>query len=63
MTDVMRQEYRPLTNQEKDSMSTVKQLAQILYNCIDNLGESRELSLSKTKEEEAVMWATKHLTK
>ena len=33
-----------------------------IVNC-DNLGSSRELSLAKTKIEEAVFWAVKHLTK
>lgn len=29
----------------------------------DSLGSTRELALAKTKMEEAVMWAVKHLTK
>lgn len=29
---------------------------------IEGLGNSRELSLAKTKIEEAVMWAVKHIT-
>ncbi len=28
----------------------------------DQIGQSRELSLAKTKIEEAVMWAVKHIT-
>jgi hypothetical protein len=30
---------------------------------MDNIGQSRELSLAKIKIEEAVMWAVKHITK
>jgi hypothetical protein len=32
------------------------------HNYIEALGQSRELSLAKTKIEEAVMWAVKHIT-
>lgn len=32
-------------------------------NLIDSIGQSRELSLAKTKIEEAVMWAVKHVTR
>jgi len=35
---------------------------ELLYGVLEGLGSSRELSLAKTKVEEAVMWATKHLT-
>ena len=33
------------------------------FTAIDVIGSSRELSLAKTKIEEAVMWAVKHITK
>ena len=62
MTDVMRQKYRELTETEKIQMQTVKEHVAIVYSYIDSIGQSRELSLSKTKLEEAVMWATKHIT-
>lgn len=34
-----------------------------LHQFMDSLGDSRELSLAKTRVEEAVMWAVKHLTR
>ena len=61
--NVMRHEYRVLTDAEKAHMKWIKDcgLDFILY--IDNrMGESRELSLAKTKMEEAVFWAVKHIT-
>lgn len=61
--NVMRHDYRPLTENEKFNMLEVKDLALDLYKKIDYIGNSRELSLAKTKIEEAVMWATKHITK
>lgn len=62
MSDVMRQKYRELTEGEREVMETIKVKGQQLYNLIDSIGQSRELSLAKTKLEESVMWATKHIT-
>ena len=62
MSNVMRATYRELTSEEKDHMAEVKSLALQLYEFVDSLGGSRELALAKTKTEEAVMWATKHIT-
>lgn len=61
--NIMRQEYRVLSEDEKAHIWTVKDLGLKFYAYLDNLGQSRELSLAKTKIEEAVMWATKHITK
>ena len=58
----MRKEYRVLTDAEKANMTKVKDMGQSLFDFIDGLGGSRELSLAKTKVEEAVMWAVKHIT-
>lgn len=63
MSDVMRQTYRPLTDQEKVQMEEIKIRGQDFYDLCGLIGESRELSLAKTKIEEAVMWATKHITR
>jgi hypothetical protein len=63
MSDPMRQEYRTLTDQEKATVQLIKQLGATFYGTLDTIGTSRELSLAKTKIEEAVMWATKHITK
>lgn len=60
--DVMRMQYRPLTADEQAQMVAVKGNAASLYGFLGTLGNSRELSLAKTKLEEAVMWATKHIT-
>jgi hypothetical protein len=63
MTDVMRKTYRPLTNEEAAQMTTIKTYGEDFVTYCESLGVSRELSLAKTKMEEAVMWAVKHLTK
>lgn len=63
VNNVMRHEYRVLSDKEKADMQVVKDLGLDLWNYFDGMGSSRELSLAKTKIEEAVMWAVKHLTK
>lgn len=60
--DVMRQEYRELSEHEREMVSTIKKAGQDFWDLIGHIGSSRELSLAKTKTEEAVMWAVKHLT-
>lgn len=61
--NVMRHEYRKLQTQEMVQMKTVKDMGLEFFNMIDGLGASREISLAKTRVEEAVMWATKHITR
>ena len=61
--NVMRRQYRPLTVEEKLYIDQVKQMGQDFWNLLNDGGNSRELALAKTKVEEAVMWATKHITK
>jgi hypothetical protein len=61
--DVMRMQYRTLTPDEQAQIVAVKGNAASLYGFLGTLGNSRELSLAKTKVEEAVMWATKHITR
>ena len=61
--NVMRHDYRPLSDNEKAQIKQVKDLGLDFYEFLDTLGSTRELSLAKTKIEEAVMWATKHLTR
>jgi hypothetical protein len=63
VNNVMRHEYRVLSDEEKNAMRAVKDLGFELHNLIDSIGSSRELSIAKTKIEEAVMWAVKHITK
>jgi len=61
-TNTMRHNYRVLSDAEKANMVRVKDMGLALHDFIDGLGKSREISLAKTKVEEAVMWAVKHIT-
>ena len=72
VNNVMRMAYRPLTEAEQESMRMIKVLGLQFYNLLHGIGStdmatekfaSRELSLAATKIEEAVMWATKHVTR
>jgi len=63
VNNVMRHEYRVLSDVEKQNVQNVKDLGLGLHHVIDSIGSSRELSIAKTKIEEAVMWAVKHITK
>jgi len=58
----MRHQYRVLNDAEKQNMQKVKDMGLEFHNFIAGLGNSREVSLAKTKVEEAVMWAVKHIT-
>ncbi|MCY4030288.1 MAG: hypothetical protein OXH75_28750 [Acidobacteria bacterium] len=60
--DAVRKEHRELHPTEKAAVSAVKYFGQTLIDTCDTLGSSRELSIAKTKAEEAVMWAVKHIT-
>ena len=63
VNNVMRHAYRVLSDQEKADMQALKDSGLRMFQQIGALGESRELSIAKTKTEEAVMWAVKHLTR
>ena len=63
VNNVMRHQYRVLTDAEKQQMQAIKDKGLELHELIEGVGQSRELSLAKTKTEEAVMWAVKHLTR
>lgn len=63
VNNVMRHAFRVLSNDEKIVMQKVKDDGLALWNYVDGLGVSRELSVAKTKLEEAVMWAVKHITR
>lgn len=62
VNNTMRHAYRVLGQAEKENMARVKDMGLDFHTFIDGLGNSRELSLAKTKVEEAVMWAVKHIT-
>jgi hypothetical protein len=61
--NVLRHEYRVLSDYEKEQMRRVKDLGGEMLAYVTQLGNSRETALAKTKIEEAVMWATKHITR
>jgi len=60
--NAVRYQYRVLSDAEKARMLAIKDAGAALLNLIEAEGASRELSIAKTKTEEAVMWAVKHVT-
>lgn len=62
VNNVMRHEYRVLNEDEKAFMKHIKDLG-LHFHEVLNRTQSRELSIAKTKIEEAVFWAVKHITK
>lgn len=60
--NTVRHQYRVLSDEEKASVLKVKDMGLEFLETVSGLGNSRELSLAKTKIEEAVMWAVKHIT-
>lgn len=58
----VRHQYRVLTEEEKASMLKVKDSGAEFIAFLDSLAPSREVSIAKTKVEEAVMWAVKSIT-
>mgnify|MGYP000300698865 CR=1 FL=1 len=63
VNNTMRHQYRVLSEGEKAQMAAIKDAGLALHDLCEGVGASRELSLAKTKVEEAVMWAVKHITK
>jgi hypothetical protein len=63
VNNVMRHEYRVLSDEEKAAMQQIKDEGLKFHDLVASLGQSRELSLARTKIEEAVMWAVKHITR
>ncbi len=62
VNNVMRHEYRVLTDEEKSDMKSIKDMGLTFVEFIGRLPPSRENSLAITKMEEAVMWSVKSLT-
>lgn len=63
VNNVMRHAYRVLSGEEKAQMQQIKDKGLEFHDLVESVGASRELSLAKTKIEEAVMWAVKHITR
>ncbi len=61
--NVVRHEYRVLTEAEKAQMKEVKDRTADLIGYLKDLPSSREISLAVTKLEEACFWAVKSITK
>lgn len=62
VNNVMRHAYRVLSDEEKATMQKLKDDGLAFHDYLTSIGTSRELSIAKTKIEEAVMWAVKHVT-
>ncbi len=62
VNNTMRHQYRILSDEEKARMTAIKDKGAELLALIESCGNSRELSIARTKTEEAVMWAVKHVT-
>ena len=61
--DVMRnKQLRPLSDETLAEIEAIKVQSQRLLDAFNAAAPSREMSLAKTKLEEAVMWAVKGLT-
>ena len=60
--NTMRHKYRVLSEAEKADMAALKDMGEAFLAKCETLGQSRELSIAKTKMEEAVMWSVKHVT-
>lgn len=65
--NVMRHEYRALSDGEKKNMQAIRDSGLRFHELLAEVesvdGASRELSIAKTKIEEAVMWGVKHITR
>lgn len=62
VNNTMRHQYRVLSGAEKANMQAIKDMGLQFHDLVAGIGNSREISLAKTKIEEAVMWAVKHIT-
>lgn len=63
INNVVRHEYRVLSDAEKKQMKDLKDAGSSFLNLLETIPQSREISLAKTKIEEAVMWSVKSITK
>lgn len=63
VNNIVRHEYRVLTDEEKLQMKTLKDQGLAFIETCNTIGRSWELALAVTNAEQAVMWAVKHVTK
>jgi len=61
VNNTLRNSYRVLTASEKLDVENIKSVGLDFLSRVEGLGASRETSIAKTKIEEAVMWAVKHI--
>lgn len=62
INNTVRHQYKVLNDIEKQQMLSIKDQGLNFLNLLNQFQPSRELSLAKTKIEEAVMWAVKGIT-
>ena len=60
--NAVRHQYKVLNDVEKAQMLAVKDKGLEFLNILNGYKPSREMSIAKTKIEEAVMWAVKGIT-
>ena len=63
--NVMRHEYKILSEEDKEHMQKIKDMGLEFHEYLETIcpsGGSREIAISRTKIEEAVMWAVKEIT-
>jgi len=62
-SDVFRQEYTQLSEEQEKAIKLIKGTAEELMHHLRGMSPSREISLAVTNLEQAVMWAVKGVTK
>ncbi len=67
MKDVMRAEFNPITDRQKELATEVKAQFNAIYKLLEDieykLGPDRLMSIAKTELEGASMWAVKSITR
>jgi len=62
VNNTMRHQYRVLSSEEKALMLAIKDKGMEMHELLGTMPACREVSIAKTKNEEAVMWAVKAVT-
>lgn len=60
--NTLRHQYRELAQIEKEQIAELKEIGEAFLTKCAVIGQSRELSIARTKIEEATFWAVKHVT-